>query len=267
MILDLPVHVPRYAFSPRNAARAGDIWRTLQEVATEASTRCGWPPSRFNAEGLGFIVREMVCLHHRETFHGEALTAKTWVRDFRRGMFTTREVRIRAADGAPVVSAAQGWVHVKVDAGPGGPALKPMRAPDALVSAFPLADPEDPLALPGFVPNPGAAWSVVLDPWHVSMDPLGHANHPAYVDWADEAISRALAARGIDPHGLVPVAERVVYRDGVRGGDLVTVDSQVVGDTDGAVAITHRLLVGTREAAVATTLRRHVGVDLRAALG
>lgn len=268
MIVDLPVRIPRYAFSPRNAARAGDLWRTLQEIATEASTVQGWPPERFTREGLGFVVREMVVVHHRETWHGESLNARTWVRDFRRGMFTTRDVRVAAEDGSPMLSAAQGWVHIRIDAGPNGPTLKPARATDALLASFPQWDAEPPLKMPGFTAATGASWRFELDPWHVSMDPLGHANHPAYVDWVDEATSRALAERGLDPHGLVPVAEKVIYRDGVRAGDAVTVVSDVVGRTDdGAVVIGHRVLVGAREAAMATSIRRHLHADLIAALG
>jgi acyl-CoA thioesterase FadM len=62
------------------------------------------------------------------------------------------------------------------------------------------------------------------------MDPLGHTNHPRYVDWADEALSRSLFAAGIDPTGLVPIAERVRFRAGARAIDTITVSGNRLGE-------------------------------------
>jgi len=72
-----PATLPRHAFSARNAARAGDLWRSLQEVAVEASTRVGWAPMRYRAEGSAFVMRTMTVDHVREARYGEALVART----------------------------------------------------------------------------------------------------------------------------------------------------------------------------------------------
>lgn len=267
MIVHVPARIPRHAFSPRNAARAGDVWRLLQEIATDGSAARGWPPDRYAREGIGFVVRELTCVHHRETSHGEALQAETWVRDFRRGLFTTREIRVTDAAGGPVVSAAQGWVHVRVEDGPAGPTLKPARASEAVLAAFPPLDGTPPVTMPTWAPHAGALPPFPFTPWFTSMDPLGHANHPAYVDWIDEALARAVAARGLDPHGVVPIAEHVTYRDGVRAGDEVTVSAEIVGRIDDAVVLACRIAVGAREAATATVIRRHLGGALAEVLG
>src|SRR5690606_5119242 len=84
VILEFPVRIPRHAFSPREAARAGDIWRVMQEVAVEGSTRCGWSPERYREAGIGFVVRTMTCVHDREAVFGEPVSARTWVSEFRR---------------------------------------------------------------------------------------------------------------------------------------------------------------------------------------
>ena len=54
-----------------------------------------------------------------------------------------------------------------------------------------------------------------LEPWYSWMDPLGHINHPDYLEWADESTARCLARAGLDPQKLVPVAERISWKRAV----------------------------------------------------
>ena len=99
-----------------------------------------------------------------------------------------------------------------------------------------------------------------FEAWHTWMDPLAHANHPLDVDWIDEALGRALAAAGADPHGLVAIGEEVSWRAGVEAGDQVRVETRRVGRTaDGAVVSEHDVVVGDRVCATARTVRSHVG--------
>lgn len=259
MVLTFPVRVPRHAFSPRNAARAADLWRACQEVATDGSTAFGWPPSRYREDGIGFIVRDMIAVHYRETAHGEALTARTWVADFRRGMLTRREIRIEGPLG-PLMSASQEWVHVKADperTRPGEPPLKPARASPALLAAFAPTEGMDVIAMPTWDPiDGGPVFAFDFECWHTWMDPLGHANHPAYVDWADEAVARAVGRAGIDPVGIRAVAEAVRWRVGVKGGDQVRSTTRVIGRTaagDAVIAVEFGL--GESIAATATLVR------------
>ncbi|MBX3246337.1 MAG: hypothetical protein KF901_04065 [Myxococcales bacterium] len=248
-----PAMLPRHAFSPRDVARAGDVWRAFQEAAVEGSTRAGWPPPRYREVGSAFVMREMTVRHHHETFYGEPLEAKTWVRRFRREMLSTREVRLSSGRG-PVASATQEWVHVSE-------ALAPSRAPRALTEAFPVHD--DPAdespALPPVEPEvePGPTHAFTFEAWFAGMDPLDHVNHPAYVDFCDEAIARRMHAAGLAPASLVPVAEWVKYLRGVRALDRVEVRTRRVGRTSsGDVAFGHEILVGETLCAQATTVRR-----------
>jgi acyl-CoA thioesterase FadM len=249
-----PLRLPRHAFSPREAARAGELWRLVQEAAVEGSTLAGWPPARYREVGTGFVVRRMRVVHHREAVYGEHLVARTWVTSVKRAMLTTREVRLVGPRG-PVVSASTDWAHVSAQ-------LAPTRASDAVVSAFPVrASTEgDGVVEPPPVATPaeGPAHRFSFRPWHTWMDPLGHVNHPAYLDWCDEATSRVMAGAGLDPVRLLPVAESVTFRAGARAGDYITTESRMKGRTDGGdVVVAHHILLdGGSLAAEATTVRR-----------
>jgi len=212
------LRIPRHACTPRDTCRAGDLWRLVQEVAVRDSAERGWPPSRYRARGTGFVVREIRGVHHREAGYDETIEASTWVAELRRGLVLRRETRL-----AGVMSASVDWVHIGPD---GGIA----RAPEDLTSAFQPMPDAGPLALPGWeATEPVALPPFLLRPWWTEMDPLGHTNHPRYVDWADEALAVWLAARGVDPLGVVPVAEQVRYLSAARAGDAVRVAATRIG--------------------------------------
>ena len=195
----------------------------------------------------------MTVVHHRETRFGESLSAKTWVSSFKRGILSDRQVRI-SAGWSPVADATQRWVHVEL------PGLKPVRASAELEVSFGVLQPdgERDVMLPKVHPiEGGAEHTFAFGAWHTWMDPLAHANHPAYVDWADEALARMVAARGVDPQRLVPLAEEVSWRSGVEAPETVTVRTRLVGRTIlGAPAFGHTFHGGDgRLCAEATTLR------------
>ncbi|MGE0790970.1 MAG: thioesterase family protein [Sandaracinaceae bacterium] len=244
--------LPRSAFTPREVARAGDVWRAFQDVAVAGSIQSGWPPARYRDEGVSFIVRSMVVVHERETMYGESLVGTTWPSRFRRGMFFDRECRLRGEAGV-VARASQAWVHVGGDL-----SLRP--ASEALVSAFPIETHDGPIELPAYVEREkvkGPRFS--FDCWYTAMDPLAHVNHPAYVDWADEALARWLVARDLDPVQLVAVAESAQYRMGIVAAERVDVDVEVVGMTeDGAAVFVHEVTCsGDRRAKLVTIRRLH----------
>lgn len=215
------------------------------------STLAGWPPARYRAARVNFIVRRMTALHHREAVYGEPLQGRTWAQKIRRGMFFHRECRIVAPEG-PVAAASQQWVHI-------GEGLTLTRADDALISAFPTHEHEPSVTFPDVTPiADGVVHAFTLRCWDTWMDPLGHVNHPVYVDWCDEGTSRALRAHGGDPVLLVPVAEELMFREGIEAGDAVRVETQLVGRTEDSIAFHHRVLRGEDGALAAEgrTLRR-----------
>ncbi|MFW5920615.1 MAG: thioesterase family protein [Polyangiales bacterium] len=250
-VWDIPLALPRHAVSPRDTARAGDVWRVFQEAAVEASTRAGWSPERYREAGTAFVVRGMTVRHHRETTYGRTLRARTWVWNFKRDMLSTREVRLEDERG-PVASATQEWVHVDAS-------LRLVRASEELKAAFPpYEEGGESVQLPEHEPREGALRTMRLRAWYTWMDPLAHANHPAYVDWCDEQTSRVMAQAGLDPFALQPVADRAGFRAGVTAPEQVTVETRRRGVTaEGDVVLGHRIV---REdgalAAQLTTVRR-----------
>lgn len=260
-MFEASVSLPRSAFSPRETARAGDVWRAFQDLAVGGSIASGWPPERYRDEGVSFIVRSMVVVHHRETTYGERLVGTTWPSRFRRGMFFRREGRIVAADAAPVASATQDWVHVRAD-------LTLARASESLVTSFSPEDHTGPIEMPEHETCRGSrVYRFELECWQTWADPLGHVNHPAYVDWADEATSRAMVERGMDPVGLRPLAESAHYTAGVSPSEQVTVSTCLLGRAaDGAAVFDHRVSVGDRNAARLVTVRALAGEEGPSAL-
>ena len=245
--------VPRNAFSPRDTARAGDLWRVCQDAAVHGSARRGWTPRRYREEACGFLVRRMAVRHHAPLTFGDPVTANTWVSSFLRGMITHREIRLAGSEG-PVASATQEWIFIALD----GAQVRPVRAPASVTTTFVVEDHGPSVVVPAAsVPEGAPVAQFTFPAWFGWMDPLGHANHPQYVDWCDEAIARALAPR-CSPFALVPVGEEVTFRSGVVAPEQVTVQTALVGLDDAGDAVFAHRVVGEdgRLCATATLVRR-----------
>ncbi|MDH3728267.1 MAG: acyl-CoA thioesterase, partial [Myxococcales bacterium] len=121
---------------------------------------------------------------------------------------------------------------------------------------FPAVDVEPSVKMPKFDDRPGGQSVFQVQMWQTWADPLAHANHPAYVDWCDEATSRRMVEAGIDPSLLRPVAEQVTFRDSVLPGEQVTVRTERVGVFgQNAVVLKHHLETNRGPAAEATSIR------------
>ncbi len=230
--VQLALRLPREAFSPAETPRGGDLWRLLQDAAVRGSSAVGWPPERYVAEGCAFVVRRMTVRHHLAPHFGEALTADTWVSSMRRDTFTTREIRIHGPRGL-CLAATQSWVHVSA------PSLRPGRASQALLQALSVVEADEPVPFPDHEPAEGPPAAFPFRCWHTWMDPLAHANHPAYIDWIDEALSARMAEAGLDPQQLQPIADELTFRSGVVAPEQVTVHTRLEGlaGADAVVAV------------------------------
>ncbi len=262
-VVEVPLLLSRHAFGPRDVARPGDLWRLCQDAAIEGSVRLGWGPVRYAQAGGAFIVRRMVVVHHREITFGEPVVARTWVSSFRRGTLSERQVRL-ASRGEPLCSATQRWVYVATT-GPAAPqeaaGMKPTRAPEELLASFVPGMPEGEadVALPAFEEDEAAGepfeWS--FEVWHGWMDPLAHANHPVYVDWANEALHRRISARGGDPQRMSSLAEEATWSSGAIAGETVTVRTRRIAAVGDASVFRHLFEGGDgRAIAEVVTVRR-----------
>jgi len=243
--------LPRSGFGPRLTARAGEVWRAMQDVVADQSNSVGWTPEAYVKAGTMFVVRSMTVRHAREVKVDEVLTGRTWPSKARRAMLFTRQVRMFDTGKTLVASATQEWALLTVHD------LQPTRAGQELFDAFKIYE-----GHPDLEELPAPRWKEDAQPqrfeftvWHGWMDPNGHANHAAYVDYCDEAVARILASEGKDPQRVVAIAETVHFRAAITGGDVVTVETLELPSTPEGRLFTHRLLVNGKVCATATLLR------------
>ena len=207
-----PLRLPRHAVSPRQVARAGDVWRLFQEAAVQASSDAGYPPSRYAEEQIAFIVGQMTVEHHRARLRrGRARV--DLIRRNLRGTIAQRELRLETPLGL-LASASQRWVHVSMAGGalpmPGwarrasrlrahrGPRCR--RAPRAREASV-----TGRLGTASGSRSGTAGWTP------------GARQPPRPIDRADEARHR-MAASGLDPAGPVPIWEDVRFRQAAVAG-------------------------------------------------
>jgi acyl-CoA thioesterase FadM len=246
-----PVSLQRNAFGPRLTARAGDVWRALQDVVVDQSSDAGWTPERYVAADRMFIVRTMTVAHRRELRVDVTLHGQTWVARARRDMLFTREVRLFSSrDDEPLAAATQEWALLTR-------ALEPTRATKDMYDAFTITEGFPSAALPTFTAQPGEWRSThTFSTWHLWMDPHGHVNHPAYVDYCDESLARVVARAGLDAQRLAPVAETVHFKAAIGAEATVVVETAFAGHSGDAGVFTHRITADGKLAATATTVRR-----------
>lgn len=246
--LTFDVSLQRNSFSPRLVARAGDVWRAMQDVVVDQSASVGWTPERYVQANTMFVVRTMTVRHQREVRIHEPLRGRTWPSRARREMLFTRQVRLFSGDEL-IAAASQEWAYLTRD-------LQPTRAGKDIFDAFSLREGYPEVELPAFTPladQPAHRFDFVV--WHGWMDPQGHVNHAAYVDYCDEGVARIVAAEGGAPQRLAPVAESVHFRAAINAAEHVTVETTLAGHADGARVFRHRVLSGDRVCATATTVR------------
>lgn len=248
-----PVALQRNSFSPRLSARAGDVWRAMQDVVVDQSADVGWTPARYESTGTMFIVRSMTLQHARELRFEDRLVGRTWPVRARRDMLFTREVRLFAGDEL-VASASQEWAYLSRK-------LEPIRAGQDIYSAFQREEGFPSVDLPAHEPIEGLpVFRFTFRTWHLWMDPFGHINHPAYVDFCDEATSRVLAKAGLPALQLSPLAESVHFRAAIGADEDVIAEVHLIGAVgDDAVLLGHRILIGDKVCATAKTVRRLFG--------
>jgi len=243
-----PYELPRNAFSARDAARAGDIWRAFQDIAVGSSSRAGWPPRRLREIGSSFVVRSQYVVHHQETAFGEQLRGESWVINFRRETLSARGVRLLHGE-EPVASGVQEWVHINLEG-------RACRAPSPLVQGLAVHPdgPELP-SLPEFETfEDGESFETSIQVQFVQMDPLDHVNHPAYIDFVDESLARWLYEKGIAPLEIAPVAESATFYVPIKAPSIARIKTTLIGFTPrGDAVFDHE--VGTDEEPRCTKLR------------
>jgi acyl-CoA thioester hydrolase len=104
----------------------------MQAAALAHSAAQGWPADRYQALGLGWVVRSHEITYERPALVNDEIVVRTWVAGFRRASSVRRYDVLRAADGKRLATAATNWAFVNYANG------MPARVPPEIIGAFEL---------------------------------------------------------------------------------------------------------------------------------
>ena len=170
--------------APDGLVRSSALLRYAQDVAWVHSERMGFDRAWYAERGLTWVVRaaELAILEPLEL--GQVVELTTGVTGFRR-VWARRRTEGRLADGRLILWGHTDWVMTDVVRG------APSRVPPEFPAVF-----EVPPGVfePGRVPlppTPGAAVRHVSRVRPQDLDPMGHVNNAAYLDYLEEALAVA----------------------------------------------------------------------------
>ncbi len=106
----------------------------MQAAALAHSSAQGWPPQRYEASGLGWVVRSHQIKYLQPAFLDDGVVIRTWVAGMKRASSMRTYKILRAADRALLASAATEWAFVDLASG------TIRRIPPELIRAFEPSD-------------------------------------------------------------------------------------------------------------------------------
>ncbi len=198
---------------PDGLARTSVMLRYAQDVAWIHSERLGFDRDWYAARGLTWLVRAAQVTILRPVPLGTTLDVSTTVAGFRK-VWARRRTDGRLADGTVAFWAHTDWVIVDAR---GLPTRVPAEFP-AVYGTMP--GPFEPGRVP-LPPTPldATAQSGVVRPQDV--DPLGHVNNAAYLDYLEESLLAA-GDRGAAAITAAPRSVWLEYLGQATPGTVVT---------------------------------------------
>ena len=114
-----------------------DYLRWMQSAAVEHSTAQGWPGTRYQKIGAGWVVRRHCIDYLQGAVLGDEIVVQTWVSEFKR-ISSRRKYRIvRPRDKAVLAVAETNWAFVSRSK------PFPQRIPQELADAFEVVSVND----------------------------------------------------------------------------------------------------------------------------
>jgi acyl-CoA thioesterase FadM len=169
---------------PDGLVRSSALLRYVQDVAWVHSDQMGFDRAWYAARGLAWVVRAAELAILEPLALGQVVDVTTGVTGFRR-VWARRRTEGRLPDGRLVLWGHTDWVMTDVIRG----------APGRVPPEFPAAFDVPPGKFePGRVPLPPTPEAAVR---HLSrvrpqdLDPMGHVNNAAYLDYLEEALAIA----------------------------------------------------------------------------
>jgi acyl-CoA thioesterase FadM len=169
---------------PDGSVRTSVLLRYAQDCAWIHSERLGFGREWYAERDLAWLVRgvRLAVLDAPPT--GAGIDVTTQVTGFRRVM-ARRLTTMRAADGRDVASIETDWVMT--DARRGVPTRIPADFPGVFISApgsfEPHRVPDD-----GGPADPGSLRTRRIEVQPYDLDPMGHANNGAFLDWLEACV-------------------------------------------------------------------------------
>lgn len=188
--------------TPSGAVRTSSLLRYAQDIAWLHSERLGFGRGWYAERGLAWVVRSAELQVVAATGLGATLSLSTQVTGQRK-VWARRRTEARGPDDGLVFRAHTDWVMT----GRGG---APARVPPEFPAAFGVPPGGfDPVRVDVGSP-PAAAYEVELRVRPQDLDPMGHVNNAAYLDYLEEV---ALGAGGDAAAvlGDVPRVLRIEY--------------------------------------------------------
>jgi acyl-ACP thioesterase len=164
--------------------RSSGFLRYAQDVAWLHSEEAGFDRRWYAARGLTWLVRSIDLDLREPVGYGSHLVVTTEVVGFRRVWARRRSEVCGARDGALKGLLAIDWVLL-------GPAGTPTRVPEEILGAFPVALPSFTPARLELSPPPADAFRERFVARSHEIDPMGHVNNAAYLDYMEQAVALA----------------------------------------------------------------------------
>ena len=110
----------------------------MQHAAVAHSTANGWPPSRYQELGAGWVVRSHLITYLKPAIQADTVTIRTWVADMK-AVTSLRRYQFTKASGDLLATAETNWAFVNYTR------QKPIRIPSEVSASFDV--------LPGLGPD------------------------------------------------------------------------------------------------------------------
>ena len=196
---------------PDGSARTSALLRYAQDVAWIHSERMGFDRDWYAERGLAWVVRTAELTILSSIPLGTTLSVSTAVTGFRK-VWVRRRTEVRLPDGTLAMWSHTDWVITDARGLPG-------RVPAEFPATFAVPPGSfEPGRVP-LPPTPPAASITRAIVRPQDLDPVGHVNNAAYVDYLEEALAGAgeqatsaisMTPRTIRLEYLAPAAPRAV---------------------------------------------------------
>ena len=201
--------------------RTSTLLRYAQDVAWIHSERLGFDRDWYTSRGLAWVVRAAELGVVAPVPLGTTISVSTRVSGFRK-VWARRRTEAFLPDGTLALWGHTDWVMTDQR---GMPGRVPPEFPEAFATRPGSFE-------PGRVPLPPTPSDAVRTETRVrpqDVDPMGHVNNAAYVDYLEEAIAAAgdPAAATI---GTIPRRVRIEYVTAAAPGSMLTGSAWPVGD-------------------------------------